>query len=307
MTPNILTITLNPAIDRIIRHDRGLTSVVSFAGGKGVNVARAARVLGVPVRSIGVAGGTAGRLLDDLLDEEKILHSFFPIEGITRTNLTIVGKRGGVRRRIGPGPVVIKKERDAFAGICCREAKRAAAVVFSGSLPPRFPVNEFSAMVLDAQRSGALTVVDTHGPALRAALELGVDVIKPNRQEAEEVLGFKLCSRGMIRKALRSFTGYGIKKVLISLGKDGMAASDGATGVLVETPVVATGHAVGCGDAALAGFLSAHLKGKDFPVCVVYAAACGYANMSADVPGGIIKKNVEHVFSALMRRKVIWL
>ena len=168
-------------------------------------------------------------------------------------------------------------------------------------------MKEFAALIVHAQRSGALTVVDTRGAALKAALGSGVDVIKPNRQEAEDVLGFKLSSRAMLRKALRSFVRYGIKKVLISLGRDGIAASDGEEEFLMSTPVVTTGHAVGCGDAALAGFLSMHLKGKDFPVCVAYAAACGHANARANIPGGIIKKNVEQAFRALMRRKVIWL
>ena len=272
-----------------------------------MNVARAARALGASVRSIGVAGGPAGCLLDELLDKEKIPHEFFLIQGVTRTNQTVVGKSGGVRRKIGAGPFVTKKERDAFAAFCCREARHAPVVVFSGSLPLKFPVKEFSNLVFHAQHPGVLTVVDSRGPALKAALELGVDVIKPNRGEAEDVLGFKLSSRAMIRKALRSFVRYGIKKVLISLGSDGLAASDGEKEFLMSTSAVTGGHAVGCGDAALAGFLCAHLKGKDLLGCAAYAAACGHANVRADVPGGIIKKNVEQALGVLMGRKVIWL
>jgi tagatose 6-phosphate kinase len=304
MTPHILTITLNPAIDRIIRHDRALPSDVLLAGGKGVNVARAAKALGVSVRAIGVAGGSAGHLLGELLDQERIAHAFSPIEGATRTNVTTVGKNGSVRRKVEPGPRMTKKERDAFALVCGCEIRRSSAVVFSGSLPLKFPVKEFASMLAQAQASGVITVVDTRGSALQTALDLGVDIIKPNREEAEDVLGFKLSSRAMIRKALRTFIGYGIKKVLISLGKDGLAASDGQKGLLVSLPVVTTGHAVGCGDAALAGFLSAHFKGKDLGGCAAYAAACGYANARADVPGGIIKKNIQFGF---MRRKFVWL
>ncbi len=272
-----------------------------------MNVARAARALGLPVRAIAVAGGLAGHLLDELLDEEKIPHKFAFIQATTRTNLTVVGKRGGVRRKIAAGPSVTKKERDAFAALFHREIGGCSAAVLSGSLPSRFPVKEFSGLVLQAQRSGALTVVDARGQGLKAALELGVDVIKPNRLEAEEILGFKLSSRPMLRKALRSFSRYGIKKVLISLGRDGMAASDGEKEFLVSTPFVATGHAVGCGDAALAGFLSMHLKGRDLDVCVRYAVACGYANARAGIPGGIIKKGADQAFTMLMKRKVVWL
>jgi 1-phosphofructokinase family hexose kinase len=304
MQPHILTITLNPAIDRIIRHDRPFSSPMSFAGGKGVNAARALQALGASVRAIGVAGGAAGRSLDELLDEENIPHGFFLIKAMTRMNLTVVGKDGAVRRKVEPGPVVTRKERDAFAVVCCREIKRSSAAVFSGSLPSKFPLKDFVFLVSSAQRSGVLTVVDTSGPALQAALDLGVDVIKPNRSEAEDVLGFKLSSHAMIRKALRTFTRYGIKKVLISLGQEGIAASDGQKELWVRMPVVKKGHAVGCGDAVLAGFLNAQFKGRDLAVCAAYAAACGYANVRADRPGGILKKNVQHAFT---RRKVLWL
>jgi 1-phosphofructokinase family hexose kinase len=307
MHPRILTITLNPAIDRIIRHDRPLFFDASFAGGKGVNVARAARALGASVRAIGMAGGPEGCRLDALLDEEKIPHRFSLIQATTRVNVTTVSIKGGLRRKIGGSPVVTKKERDAFEVLFHREARRSSAVVFSGSLPLKFPLKAFSALITQAQRSGSLTVVDTSGAALRAILGLGVDIIKPNRREAEEVLGFRLSSRTMLRKALRSFIRCGIKRVLISLGRDGIAASDGDNEFLLSTPIVTTGHAVGCGDAALAGFLSAHFKGKDFNACTGYAAACGYANALADVPGGIIKKDAETAFRTLMKRKVVWL
>ena len=304
MSPHILTITLNPAIDRIVRHDRSLPYDVSLAGGKGVNVARALKALGVSAEAVGVAGGASGLLLGEFLDREKIRHRFFPVEGVTRINVTTVGKNGAVRRVLEPGPVLIKKERDAFLAFCSSEMRRSSAVIFSGSMPVKFPVSEFACMVSRAQAVGALAVVDTSGPALKGVLDLGVDVIKPNRKEAEDVLGFKLSSRAMIRKALRTFVRYGIKKVLISLGEEGVAACDGRDALLVRTAVVTSGHAVGCGDAALAGFLAAHFKRQKFPACVAYAAACGSANMRADVPGGIVKKNIQ---DALRRKEILWL
>ncbi len=304
MPLKILTVTLNPAIDRIVHYDGVSRSTVSLAGGKGVNVARTLRALAVPARAIAVAGGVSGKLLDALLDEENIAHILLPVKGLTRTNSTVVGKDGVVRRKLGPGPVLTKKERDAFKAIYLREIKGAHAVVFSGSLPLKFPVKEFAEMVSRAKCPGCMSVVDTRGPALASVLDLGVDVIKPNRQEAEDVLGFKLSSRSMIRKALRTFIRCGIKKVLISLGEQGIVASDGSQELWVRVPVLKTGHTVGCGDAALAGFLSAHFKANDFSASVAYAAACGYANVLAGRPGCVISKNIQH---ALTRRKIVWL
>ena len=281
-----------------------MAAELSLAGGKGVNVARALKRLGVPVQAVGLSGGVSGQMLHALLDEEKIAHIFSPVKGVPRTNVTAVSGNGIVRRKIGLGPRVTKKEREVFRLLYAREMRAVSIVVFSGSLPLKFPVKDFADLVVDAQHSGVHVAVDTSGPALQTALDLGVDIIKPNREEAEDVLGFKLSSRTMIRKALRTFMSYGIKKVLISLGEAGIAASDGREAVLIRMPVVKRGHSVGCGDAALAGFLRGYLKHRDFKTCVAYAAACGCANMLTDVPGGIVKKDVEDAFR---RKEIIWL
>jgi fructose-1-phosphate kinase PfkB-like protein len=134
-------------------------------------------------------------------------------------------------------------------------------------------------MVRRTRKAGVLTAVDTRGPALAAILGLGVDVIKPNRAEAAEVLGMRLARRADVKKALRIFHGYGIKKVLISLGRDGVAAFDGTREVWGRTPVVRGGHTVGCGDAALAAFVAGCLDGDDLEGCAMRAAQSGAANI----------------------------
>lgn len=286
MSKKILTVTLNPAIDRIV--SAGKKDIGKFhAGGKGINVARAARALGLDVKAVGVEGGVTGWMLEGLLKQEGLPHQFFVVHGATRINTTRIARDGAVTRDIRPGPVLQAAERKAFAVFFARQLKGCAAVVFSGSLPSRFPVSAFVSLIRCARRNGALVAVDTSGKALAAAIKEGVDVIKPNREEAGEALGFRLSSKACIRKALRSFQGCGIKKALISLGEDGMAAFDGRAEVWVKLPAVRGGHGVGCGDAALAGFLAAQLAGKDFKGSVRQAAVCGRAAMTADKPGGI--------------------
>ena len=289
MAKKILTVTLNPAIDRIVSVGKG--DIGQFhAGGKGINVARAARALGVEVKAVGIEGGVTGWMLEGLLQQEGLPHQFFVVDGATRVNTTKIFKSGAVRREFQPGPVLGEAERRAFTAFFKAQLKGCASVVFSGSLPPGFPVAAFTALIRCVRQSGAMVVVDTSGAALVAALGEGVDVIKPNAQEAGEALGFRLSSKAHISKALRSFHGYGIKKALISLGKDGMAAFDGQEEVWVKLPVVRGGHGVGCGDAALAGFLAAQVEEKSFRASVRQAAVCGRAAMKVDRPGGIKRR-----------------
>ena len=99
----ILTITLNPAIDRLVESkgfeadkDNRTSKGVSFAGGKGINVSRALKALGVKSVAAGFAGGANGQnLLRDLL-LEGIEHNFVFTQGETRINLTIRDPNRGI-------------------------------------------------------------------------------------------------------------------------------------------------------------------------------------------------------------------
>jgi 1-phosphofructokinase family hexose kinase len=283
---SVLTVTLNPAIDRVVRLDRFLVgkdhralSVVSFAGGKGVNLARALKGLGVAAQSMTFLDGQPDKM---------------------RTNTTIVDASGRVTRLLEPGVVAVKAEQDRFFCSFKVKIKKCRFVVFSGSLPPGMKPAFLVRLIGLAKEQGLDVAVDTSGEALKVAIKCNVDLVKPNRLEAEELLGVSLSSGMRISKALRTLAGCGIKDVLISLGEDGLAGYDGADEVLAKCAVVHGGHAVGCGDAALAGFVAARLVRKDFKACVRFAAACGAAAARAEAPGGIILKDVK-----ILERKII--
>ncbi len=274
----VLAVTLNPAMDRFVRLDKFLVgqdhralSAISCAGGKGVNVARALRGLGVKASSV--------TFLDGLSDAMRI-------------NTTIMDAQGRVTRVIEPGVMASKTAQARFMRSFRQCLKQYQYVVFSGSLPPGMEPLFLAGLIGMVQRQGLGVAVDAQGDALKAAIQCGVDLIKPNQQEAEALLGVKLISRARISKALRTLAGCGIKNVLISLGEDGLAGFDGCDEVFAKTEVVAGAHAIGCGDAALAGFLAARLARKDFKGCVRYAAACGAAAARAEIPAGILLKDV---------------
>ena len=93
----ILTVTLNAAIDRTVAvpsfrqgHRHRAVEASTVAGGKGVNVARALKLLDRPVIATGLAGGPTGARLMERLAEESILTDFTWIAGESRTNLAVV-------------------------------------------------------------------------------------------------------------------------------------------------------------------------------------------------------------------------
>src|SRR5215217_6586433 len=118
----ILTVTLNAAIDRTVavpnfrlgRRHRAVESR-TVAGGKGVNVARALKLLGRPVIATGLAGGPTGARILELLAEEAILNDFTRIGGESRTNLAIIDPTSGEQTEINErGPEVTPDEVDQF-------------------------------------------------------------------------------------------------------------------------------------------------------------------------------------------------
>ena len=109
----IVTVTLNAAIDRTLtvpnfqRGQRHRASAgVTLAGGKGINVARALKTLGVPVVATGLVGGSTGTRIVEELTDEAILNDFVHIDGESRTSTAVVDTdRRHVHRdqRVGAG------------------------------------------------------------------------------------------------------------------------------------------------------------------------------------------------------------
>ena len=136
----ILTVTLNTAVDRTVavpnfrlsqRH-RAVESQ-TMAGGKGVNVARALKLLGRPVIATGLAGGATGTRILERLAEESILNDFTRIEGESRTNLSVVDPTTGEQTEINErGPRVTPEEVDLFVEKLLYLAQGATICVLAG-------------------------------------------------------------------------------------------------------------------------------------------------------------------------------
>ena len=98
----IVTVTLNPAIDRTIwvdRLDPGALHRVqksrSDVGGKGINVSRALRLWGARTRVVAVVGGEAGKTIRRSLESEGLPGDFITIPGESRINTKVIEAHAG--------------------------------------------------------------------------------------------------------------------------------------------------------------------------------------------------------------------
>ncbi|MGX7673654.1 1-phosphofructokinase [Plantactinospora sp. DSM 117369] len=286
----ILTVTLNPSLDRAMEIDllvRGEVIRASSAhldpGGKGVNVSRALLANGVPSRAVLPVGGEEGAQLVRLLEGEGVELLVVPIAGRTRSNITLAEPDGTVTKINESGPVLTGTEFAEVTRAVLAAAGAADWVVACGSMPPGLPVAAFGDLCARLVDAGVRLAVDTSGPALRAAAEAGVALVKPNREELSEAVGAPLRSLGDVVDAAARLRSWGAGTVLASLGADGAVLVDAAGVVTGESPVAQPKSTVGAGDALLAGFLAAGARGPD-----ALAEGLAWGAAAVSLPGSLM-------------------
>lgn len=283
----IVTVTLNPSVDRTLEIDALVHGRVNRAvdahldpGGKGVNVSRALVANGVDTRAILPCGGDEGDQLVRLLRDEGVALTAVPIAGRTRSNVTLVEPDGTVTKVNESGPRLSDAEFDVVAATTRAAATEADWVVVSGTATPGVTPADFGRFCRELVESGARLAVDTSGEPLRAAALAGAAVVKPNRHELAEVTGTVLESLSDVIAACQTLRSWGAGAVLASLGSKGAVLVAESTVLIGEPPTVVTRSAVGAGDAMLAGFLAAGAAGGDG-----LTEALAWGSAAAGLPG----------------------
>jgi len=302
-----LCVSLNPAIDKRLvmgpllrgQVNRART-VQSFPGGKSVHVAMVLHALGGKPRWIGPCGGATGQELLAGLSAMGIRTTAGATRQPTRTNLEIVEDDGTVTEILESGSVPSPAEWEEFEDACGKlfaEGGENASVIFSGSLPANAEPKLFAGLIARARKFGCKTFLDTSGEPLRMALSENPDFVKPNRQEAEQLLGTPIHSLSDAASGLRSLLRLGAQSAALSLGSEGLLFCPSADAPFIYAPAVSVQprSTVGCGDSALAGFAFGIASGYSPQDTLRLAAACGGANCSADSPGAAKIENIRQL------------
>lgn len=297
MIPRIVTLTLNPAIDLAsaapwVRpvHKIRTTGEHVDPGGGGINVARVVHALGGEALAVLAEGGATGRFLTELLDEAGVAYRAVPIAGRTRVSFSVRAEDSGAEYRFVPeGPRLADVEwRAVLAAV---DAAEGAFVVASGSLPPGVPADAYAiAARAAAATRGRRFVLDTSGPALRASLGAGIDLLKPSLGELESLVGHPLSDPAAQAAEARALVASGAARmVAVSLGADGalLATPDG----VLRRPALAgpVRSVVGAGDAFLAAMVLALARGAAPGEALDWGLAAGAAAV-----GGVGTARLHH-------------
>lgn len=282
----ILTVTLNTALDRTVAVPRislGLrhraTEARRAPGGKGVNVARALKALGEPVIATGLAGGTTGQRISELLEAEQVLHDFVTVEGLSRTNISIVDPTTGTQTEINErGPQVSAAELERFADRLDYLCKGASFCVFAGSLPPGAPPDIYAELIERVTARGVPALLDTDGEPMRRGLRAQPAIVVPNASEAEEAVGWEFSGAEEIAAGVRGLVEMGAEQAIITTANGAHAVlAEGHEKVAISAsiPPLQTVAGAGSGDAFIAGYVKAQHAGAGASERLCYAVACG--------------------------------
>jgi 1-phosphofructokinase family hexose kinase len=284
----IITVTLNAAIDKTLavpnfrlgRRHRAVEQT-AMAGGKGVNVARALKTLGMPVIATGVAGGPTGTRIIEQLTDEAILNDFVRIREESRTSTAVVDPTNNEQTEINErGPAVSDAELELFVDKLLYLAKGAVVCVFSGSLPRGVPDDLYARLIGEINRLGCVTILDSEGEALRLGTRAEPSVVTPNEPETEELVGHEFSDDEDRPAAVREIVELGAREAIMTLptGCIGLLGS-GAERVLasarIDPGVVEARSTVGSGDAFLAGYVAARYRDEGPEQCLRFAVGCG--------------------------------
>lgn len=290
----VLCVTFNPAIDRtMVVPDFASGGVfrpqqtIVAAGGKGVNVARAIRVLGGEPVCAGFLGGFSGAFLERSLRDEGIEARWtWLAEGETRT-CTILADPGRSFTTVvnEPGPTVSAADWARLRADILNAASGTGYIALSGSLPPGSPLEAFTSLASDLVAAGKHVWVDTSGAPLTAVARVPGVAIKVNDEEAAVLAGQPVRGIEDAVAAARQICAVTGCSVLITMGAQGAALTDGREGWHAVPPAVTIKSGVGSGDSFLAGMLASLARGESLPSALAQATAAGTAN-ALSIGGG---------------------
>ncbi|HAR42250.1 MAG TPA: hypothetical protein DCS07_06415 [Bdellovibrionales bacterium] len=271
----IYTITPNPALDlggtvkTIVPNEKMyVQNETRFPGGNAVNAARVIRGLGVPVIASGFLGGGVGEEFRMLLKKERVRHQFVEISGHTRISLTVTNESNGRQTRLSfPGPKIRPPDIKNLESFLARIPDHSF-LVLGGSLPPGFEIAQLGRIIRNARRRGIQMIVDVPGKYLRAVLEFGPLMIKPNLTEFQELAQSSAYKTSDVLREAQRLTSQ-IPMICISSVEGGALFVTRDAAWFGRGPKIKVASTVGAGD-SMVGAISAALwkfqqKSKDQP------------------------------------------
>lgn len=275
----ITTVTFNPAVDKTAQVQTLVTgglnrlqNVRQDAGGKGINVSKTLKAVGVDSLATGFLAGNAGDFIRQRLEELEIAHDFVEVQGNTRTNLKVLDAAMTLTELNEAGPACSDED---IAKLEEKLSQVEGILVLSGNVGPGVPEDIYRRLTEKAHEAGLQVILDADGGLFREGIQAGPDVIKPNRFELSQYFQVpeeELDTPRMIGLA-RKLMETGTRLVVISMGEEGSLFVTATRAIVLPALKIPFQSAVGAGDAMVAGLACSLEQGLDLESTAVLAVA----------------------------------
>ena len=288
MMNDILTVTLNPAVDKTVTVENfslgelnRIKTIRSDAGGKGINVAKVLQRFSVPVTAWGLQAGYEGKIILKKLRQEGIPSYFIEAEGETRTNLKVVDERTKQTTELNeagftPSNALLEEFVRRFES----KLDGVAIVALGGSLPPGTPTDYYRRLIEIANRKGIRTILDADGEALALGIEAVPFALKPNIHELETLCDTTFETEEQIVIAAQTLVSKGICYVLVSMGSKGSILVSEREVIRAKPFPITPISTVGAGDSMVAAMAYCLLHHKSLEEMARWTSAAGTVTAS---------------------------
>jgi len=258
---------------------------IPLASGKGLNVARAAAALGVPLVVTGFVSGDAAAAVVQGAREAGLSLDAVRVRGPSRVctllidpgrSETVVNERGA-----SVDETAVRALRRRVA----RHLPDSSVLVLTGSVPPGLPAAFFASIV--RQAGTRPVILDTPGEAFRLGVAAHPTVAKLNRRELEDTLNRTLSSVGEVAGAAREVMAAGAQAVVVTLGADGAVLVLSEDAWFVEAPRVERVNTIGAGDSLSAGIAAGLHQGRSLLEALRLGVAAAASDVTTLLPGAV--------------------
>ena len=280
----IYTITFNPALDYISQVDKFEVGKINrtksekiLPGGKGLNVSRVLKNLGLDNTALGFIGGFTGKELQKRIEEHGITTDFIKVKnGFTRINVKISSEEETALN--GNGPEITEENLQELLEKI-EKIKKEDIVILAGNVPKGIRNNIYEIICVNLEKNGVTFIVDATKELLINVLKYRPFLIKPNKEELEETFKVKIRTNEEIITYAKKMQLMGAQNVLISLGGDGAILVTAEDQVFFsKAPKGKVLNTVGAGDSMVAGFLTGYQKTKNYEYALKMGIATGSAS-----------------------------
>ncbi len=280
----IFTVTLNPALDKIIfidklikNHNNKSNKIIYDIGGKATHVSVVLSSMGIENIATGIFAGENGKQVQKLLENKDVKCDYVWQEGDeTRESYVVVptteeGSYMITQRGFGIKENTFQKVKEKL----CKLVKEGDIVVFSGTPPSKITVEKYRELLEIIKDKNAKLIVDVGGEYLKEAVKSKAYLIKPNEAEFKEVTGKEMGTEEEYILEAKKMNEKGIEIVALSLGKKGSIISTKDKTLRIYPPKVEEVNDTGCGDVFLGGAVAMISQNKDIEEVFTFATAIG--------------------------------